>query len=93
LAFPWDGALRYMIRDRDRIYGTVVEVSLFVAFLCSPQWRSSCFALLEFHGGCSWYIHPGTCGFRGMTRQMTIDMLGYLPAADHPDRSLAPYQD
>jgi transposase InsO family protein len=23
-AFPWDGAARYMIRDRDRIYGTVV---------------------------------------------------------------------
>src|SRR5712664_173147 len=23
-AFPWDGAPRYMIRDRDRIYGTVV---------------------------------------------------------------------
>ena len=22
--FPWDGAPRYMIRDRDRIYGTVV---------------------------------------------------------------------
>jgi transposase InsO family protein len=22
--FPWDGAARYMIRDRDRIYGTVV---------------------------------------------------------------------
>jgi transposase InsO family protein len=24
-AFPWDGAPRYMIRDRDRIYGTVVR--------------------------------------------------------------------
>ena len=24
-AFPWDGAPRYMIRDRDRIYGTVVK--------------------------------------------------------------------
>lgn len=23
-AFPWDGAPRYMIRNRDRIYGTVV---------------------------------------------------------------------
>jgi len=23
-AFPWDGAARYMVRDRDRIYGTVV---------------------------------------------------------------------
>ena len=23
-AFPWDGAPRYLIRDRDRIYGTVV---------------------------------------------------------------------
>jgi hypothetical protein len=23
-AFPWDGAPRYMIRDRDRIYGTIV---------------------------------------------------------------------
>jgi len=23
-AFPWDGAPRYMIRDRDRIYGAVV---------------------------------------------------------------------
>ena len=23
-AFPWDGAPGYMIRDRDRIYGTVV---------------------------------------------------------------------
>jgi hypothetical protein len=23
-AFPWDGAPRFMIRDRDRIYGTVV---------------------------------------------------------------------
>jgi hypothetical protein len=23
-AFPWDGALGYMIRDRDRIYGAVV---------------------------------------------------------------------
>jgi transposase InsO family protein len=23
-AFPWDGAPRYMIRDRDRIYGTLV---------------------------------------------------------------------
>src|SRR6202521_3942798 len=23
-AFPWDGAPRYMIRDRDRIYGTVI---------------------------------------------------------------------
>jgi transposase InsO family protein len=23
-AFPWDGSARYMIRDRDRIYGTVV---------------------------------------------------------------------
>src|SRR6202521_3333974 len=23
-AFPWDGAARYMIRDRDRIYGPVV---------------------------------------------------------------------
>jgi transposase InsO family protein len=23
-SFPWDGAPRYMIRDRDRIYGTVV---------------------------------------------------------------------
>jgi hypothetical protein len=23
-AFPWDGAPRYMIRDRDRVYGTVV---------------------------------------------------------------------
>jgi len=23
-AFPWNGAPRYMIRDRDRIYGTVV---------------------------------------------------------------------
>jgi hypothetical protein len=23
-AFPWDGASRYVIRDRDRIYGTVV---------------------------------------------------------------------
>jgi transposase InsO family protein len=23
-AFPWEGAPRYMIRDRDRIYGTVV---------------------------------------------------------------------
>src|SRR6202022_4020250 len=23
-AFPWDGAARHMIRDRDRIYGTVV---------------------------------------------------------------------
>jgi transposase InsO family protein len=25
-AFPWDGAPRYMIRDRDRIYGTVVGI-------------------------------------------------------------------
>jgi hypothetical protein len=24
-AFPWDGAPRYMIRDRDRIYGAVVR--------------------------------------------------------------------
>ena len=23
-AFPWDGAPRYMIRDRDRIYGAIV---------------------------------------------------------------------
>ncbi len=23
-AFPWDGAPRYMFRDRDRIFGTVV---------------------------------------------------------------------
>jgi hypothetical protein len=23
-AFPWEGAPRYMIRDRDRVYGTVV---------------------------------------------------------------------
>ena len=23
-AFPWDGASRYMIRDRDRIYGAIV---------------------------------------------------------------------
>jgi hypothetical protein len=27
-AFPWDGAPRYMIRDRDRIYGTVVRCRL-----------------------------------------------------------------
>jgi hypothetical protein len=26
-AFPWDGAPRYMIRDRDRIYGTVVTLA------------------------------------------------------------------
>lgn len=24
-AFPWDGALRYLIRDRDRIFGAIVK--------------------------------------------------------------------
>ena len=27
-AFPWDGAPRYMIRDRDRIYGAIVTRGL-----------------------------------------------------------------
>ena len=43
-AFPWDGAPGYMIRDRDRIYGTVVTAD------CVP-WA--------FGTGLSHRPHPG----------------------------------
>ena len=49
-AFPWDGAPRYMIRDRDRIYGTVVTRRLRAMGIrdkpiapASP-WRNACAA-------------------------------------------------
>jgi hypothetical protein len=46
-AFPWDGAPRYMIRDRDRIYGAVVTRRLRAMGIrdkpIAPVWITSLF--------------------------------------------------
>jgi hypothetical protein len=49
-AFPWDGAPRYMIRDRDRIYGTVVTRRLRAMGIrdkpiaAASPWQNACAA-------------------------------------------------